>query len=95
MMGHLSASIRRKHEWWIKRKDPVILSKWKEEALATTMVWNKRTNSLEPLSAVEARGEVDQESIVKLNEKQVEYVLKELDGYEKLRDEERGIQVRS
>jgi hypothetical protein len=95
MMGHLSARIRHKQEWWIKRKDQDILNKWREEALATTMVWNKRANSLESLSVVEARGDVDQESLVRLNVKQVEYVLKELDGYEKLRDEGRGIQVRS
>lgn len=94
MMGHLSASIRRKPEWWIKRRDPTILAKWKEEALATTMVWNKMTNNLESLAMVEARGEVDDDSVVKLNEKEVEYVLQELEGYELLRDEETGVQVK-
>ena len=93
MMGHLSASIRRKPEWWIKRKDTAILAKWKEEALATTMVWNKWSNALEPLTVVQARGEVDEDSIVRLNEKEVEYVLQELEGYEALRDEKTGMQV--
>ena len=92
-MGRLSAGIRRKPEWWIKRKDPAILAKWREEALAATMWWNKKTNNLEVLSVDdERRGDTD--SIVRLNEKQVDYVLQELGGYENLRHEESGIQAR-
>lgn len=121
-MVSLSASIRTKPEWWIKRNDPEIRAKWKAEALDTTLVWVIGPNELIPMQSaqvlIESRNEAeevtdepaddgqwsdvpihedrpgtDPDLIVKLNERQVEYVLDELDGYAKLRDETLGIQV--
>ncbi|KAI5121385.1 hypothetical protein M0805_001198 [Coniferiporia weirii] len=103
LMVKLSASIRSKPEWWVKYKDPNIRSKWRGEALATKMVWIERATMLVPYEdaremfpdAVIWNAYTFDESIVQLNEKQIEYVLDELDGYAKLRDEETGIQVSS
>ncbi|KAI5121389.1 hypothetical protein M0805_001202 [Coniferiporia weirii] len=102
-MVKLSASIRSKPEWWLKYKKPEIRAKWTEEALATKMVWIERATMLVPYEgaremfpdAVIGDSYTFEESVVQLNEKQVEYVLDELDGYAKLRDEETGIQVSS
>ncbi|CEL56861.1 hypothetical protein RSOLAG1IB_08139 [Rhizoctonia solani AG-1 IB] len=39
-MTRLSAELRRKPSWWIKYRDPSIISKWKEEALAQAELMN-------------------------------------------------------
>ncbi|KAI5121387.1 hypothetical protein M0805_001200 [Coniferiporia weirii] len=108
LMVKLSASIRSKPDWWVKYKDPNIRAKWREEALATKMVWIERATMLVPYEgaremfpgavfpgAATLNSFTFDESVVQLNEKQTEYVLDELDGYAKLRDEETGIQVSS
>lgn len=97
-MVRLSASIRSKSEWWKKYKDSEIRARWREEALNTEMVWIESATMLVPLDeaprhfAAGSRNEED--SVVKLSKKEADYVLDELDGYAKLRDEETGIQAR-
>ncbi|KAL5532593.1 hypothetical protein ACEPAF_4367 [Sanghuangporus sanghuang] len=97
LMVKLSASIRSKSEWWKKYKDSEIRTRWREEALNAEMVWIEKATMLVPLDeaprhfAAGSRNEED--SVVKLSKKEVDYVLDELDGYAKLRDEETGIQV--
>ena len=94
-MCALSASIRRKPDWWTKRLQPEIRAKWRKEALSTRMYWNERANELVPLEVARAKhSELNDNYIVQINEHQVDYVLDELERYARLRDEEPGIQVR-
>ncbi|TDL19429.1 hypothetical protein BD410DRAFT_900277 [Rickenella mellea] len=95
-MVRLSAYIRSKPDWWLKYKDPVIRNRWKAEALNSTMVWITEKSLLVPLVQAPAlcrNGRVDPELKVTLSEAQVEYVLGELGGYDRLLDEPSGIQV--
>ena len=97
-MIRLSASIRSKPDWWKKYRNPDIRAKWKSEALATQMYWQEQTTTLETLEAAKERlsrhKTLDKHSIVRLNERQVTYVLDELARFDALRDEATGIQVR-
>lgn len=98
-MIRLSASIRSKADWWIKYRNPEIRAKWRAEALDTKMVWQEELSIMESLESaierVEEGKELDKDSIVQLNEKQVDYVLDELARYDELRDERNGVQVRT
>jgi len=69
-MIRLSYALRSKPSWWMKYKDPVIRTKWREEALLQDMFGGK------------------------LTEAEVDYVLDELEGYDGMRDERTGIEVR-
>ena len=99
-MVKLSAAIRSKPTWWEKYKDPEIRARWKAEALGSKFVWIEAATMLVPFEGHEQYMKDAQEGItlddliVILTEKQVEYVLDELDGYAKLRDEKTGIEVR-
>lgn len=98
-MVKLSAAIRSKPRWWDKFREPDIRAKWKEEAVKSKFVWIEAATMLVPFEEHEqfmegAREDVALDDlIVELSEKQVEYVLDELEGYVKLRDEESGIEV--
>lgn len=95
-MVKLSASIRANSDWWLKYEDAKIRAKWKTEALKQTFAWIWAANMLVPY---EERDQYIFQGYrkpleVALSEKQVDYVLDELDGYAKLRDGATGIQVR-
>lgn len=98
-MVKLSAAIRSKPRWWDKFRVPDIRAKWKEEAVKSKFVWIEAATMLVPFEEhkefmEEAREDVALDDlIVELSEKQVEYVLDELQGYANLRDEETGIEV--
>lgn len=98
-MVRLSAAIRSKPRWWDKFREPDIRAKWKEEAVKSKFVWIEAATMLVPFEEhvqfmEGAREDVALDDlIVVLSEKQVEYVLDELEGYTKLRDEESGIEV--
>ncbi|KAL5529747.1 hypothetical protein ACEPAG_5732 [Sanghuangporus baumii] len=97
LMVKLSTSIRSKPEWWKKYKDPEIRTRWREEALHTEMAWIESATMLVSLDEAPqhftAGSRNEEDSVVKLSKKEVDYVLDELDGYAKLRDEETGMQV--
>lgn len=95
-MVKLSASIRAKPDWWLKYENAKICAKWKTEALDQKFAWIWAANMLVPY---EERDQYIFQGYrkpleVALSEKQVDYVLDELDGYAKLRDGATGIQVR-
>lgn len=94
-MIKLSASIRAKPEWWIKYKDAGIRARWKAEALEQKFRWIEAATMLVPYEDREQYAAEHQRAVVDvtLSEKQVEYVLDELDGYAKLRNDDNGIQV--
>lgn len=94
-MIKLSASIRAKPEWWIKYKDAEIRARWKAEALEQKFRWIEAATMLVPYEDREQYTAENQRAVVDvtLSEKQVEYVLDELDGYAKLRNDDNGIQV--
>ena len=97
-MVKLSASIRSKADWWEKYKVPEIRAKWREEALNTKMAWIERATMLVPLGEAPqhfaAGSRYPEESTVQLTEQEVDYVLDELEGYAKQREDETGIQAR-
>lgn len=94
-MIKLSASIRAKPEWWIKYKDAEIRARWKAEALEQKFRWIEAATMLVPYEDRKQYTAENQRAVVDvtLSEKQVEYVLDELDGYAKLRNDDNGIQV--
>lgn len=75
--------------------DPEIRAKWKAEALELKFAWIEAATMLVPYEDRESYLYDDQRIKVNvaLSEKQVEYVLAELDGYAKLRDVYTGAQV--
>ena len=89
-MCALSNAIREKPNWWEKIKDPALVEKWKQEALAQQedeyrirqltkgMV---TTSQLCPLTCGSTFSKID-------------YVFQELHGYASIRDCETGIEVR-
>lgn len=99
-MVKLSAALRSKPRWWEKYKDPEIRAKWKKEALDNKLVWIEAATMLVPYEGhekymINARPSIPfDDLLVMLTEKQVDYVLDELDGYAKLHQEGTGIEVR-
>ncbi|EJD02430.1 uncharacterized protein FOMMEDRAFT_29447 [Fomitiporia mediterranea MF3/22] len=98
-MVKLSASIREKPNWWLKYTDPEIRARWRKEAQEMALVWIERATMLVPFEDASKyiTGDHGQGSIlnstVTLTEKEVDYILDELDGYAKLREEQSGIQA--
>ncbi|KAG6872770.1 hypothetical protein C0995_006809 [Termitomyces sp. Mi166 len=76
-MSMLSAEIRRIPDWWNVRLDSDVRMEWAH--MARERVWSVRT----PSSTVE----------IALSEKQIQYVLDELEGYAALYDHENSCQV--
>ncbi|KAH9486402.1 hypothetical protein JR316_0000466 [Psilocybe cubensis] len=76
-MSQFSAEIRRSHEWWVQYTEKEARKEWATSALERT--WIVQTPS--------------QQSSVKLSQRQVDYVLDELEGYAALRDEHARCQV--
>ncbi|EIW87205.1 hypothetical protein CONPUDRAFT_116344 [Coniophora puteana RWD-64-598 SS2] len=73
----LSASLRRKRNWWESYHDPGTRALWAEEARARKWTVHTSINAY------------DEE----ISDHQIEYVLDELEGYDKLRDLVHGCQV--
>lgn len=98
-MVKLSAAIRSKPRWWDKFRVPEIRAKWKEEAVKSKSVWIEAATMLVPFEEHEQFMEEARENIclddliVVLSEKQVDYVLDELEGYAELRNDDSGIEV--
>ena len=96
-MVRLSAGIRAKQEWWKKYKNRDIRAKWKAEAFEQRLTWIEAATMLVPYEDRDRylKGAHTHTVDVKLEEKQIDYVLDELDGYDKLRDDATGIEVRT
>lgn len=76
-MGQCSAVLRQRPDWWTRFKDPAVRSEWTKEIRGR--IWDVCTPSVV--------------SQVQLSEKQINYALDELAGYEKLRDPQGRWQV--